>query len=151
VVASCVYNEASEGAIILTVLMVIASAALVGDAPRLRWEYVAGYVAGVLIWMPWYWYLRLSANRRGLVEYLSQRRDPKSDYCSYGKRVDGKWLPNHPDAEDIAANGLVWFVAAPVYLSRDSIRVVIERLRIAMNRVQASMAIQETREKEDDA
>jgi hypothetical protein len=120
----------------LFIVTVVVCAALVGGLPALTWHYLAGYLIGAFVWVPVYWYLTLRSNRRELM------RCKERDRCDFGTEKDGRWLPKHPEYEALVANGLMWFIAAPIHCAKDWINWIIDLFTRLMNKIQASLAVE---------
>lgn len=127
-------EEAS--AVSLFVGAVIAFFLFVYGAPAITWHWLVAYAAGAFAWVPIYWYLTLRGNRRQLMLTTNE-----FDRRNFGFQKGGKWLPSHPEYSELVANGLLWFLAAPVHCAKDWINWVVDMFSGLMDKIQMSMAV----------
>lgn len=145
---SCLFNASGKGALVTFGVFAAVLYAFVGGTPKVAMGYVLVYLACGLLWVPIYWYLRLRENRRQIMQGLAQGdtlvtslAEVHRSYQAVAVYKDRVLLPRHPAMDDLIANGVVWFLAAPVYLANDWIRVGIGAITGMMTKIQKSMAV----------
>lgn len=146
-----IYVGASNQALVLAIVWAVLYGALVSGTPVPDWRYLAGYLVGAFVWIPAYWYLRLKKNARTLNRLKSEAQAlgklvNQYQMRNYGEHIspgDGpeSWLPKHPSNADLSIEGLMWPVAAPLYLAEDWINIIIDFFRGFMDRVQDSLKV----------
>lgn len=138
--ACYLYNDEGSTAFGLFIVCMVAAFALVGSTPEDLLRYVAIYFVGAVVWVPTYWYLYLLRNRRGLV--LSEDDYSRMDYGFY-KEDSGakKWYPKHPSRDALLANGTMWVISAPLFLTKDWVSLIIEWFCGLMGRIQKSLVV----------
>lgn len=141
------FNDEQPAAITGAVAFIIAMLTVVGGLPALTWHFLAAYALGAFVWVPVYWYLRLRHNHRMLLRDSNEYERTK--YGTWrnapsGMKADGRWLPNHPENAALVANGLMWPLAAPLYLGQDWINWIVDMFRGLMNKIQDSLSVAAT-------
>ncbi len=127
-----------SAAITMLVVSAVLLLSLVGGLPYPRWEFIAGYLVGGFVWVPIFWYLTLKHNRAKLISARS-----KHERTEYGTLDGALWLPKHPDASELVANGTLWVVAAPVYATNEWINWTIAFFYGYMKKIQRGLAVRD--------
>ena len=139
---SCmIYSKNEAPAFVLSIIAVIATFLCVTGKPDFQLWWFGAYAGGAAIWLPIYWYSRLRENRAKLIELSSGSRREYERH-KYGDEIDGKWVPKHPDKEDLVAASILWPIHAPVHLLRNIIDAAVIGLKGWMEKIRKSMAVE---------
>lgn len=127
--------------IVIAIVFTVGIVLFTDGLPRVTWHFFALYFLGAFVWLPTYWYMTLRGNRMKLLEVLEDETWDHYKLNKHGEVRDGRMVPNHPSKESLAANGLLWFFAAPIFIAENWIRWIIDLSTRLMNKAQLALAV----------
>ena len=119
------------------------------EYPTFNWTYLIGYLIGIGVWIPAYWYidLRRKASEVRKAGGFAKYRKSSSTSEQYrtierSEKVEGvdKWQIKNPQIEELSSHAIVWPISVPIVLFEDGIRSFVDFMTSIMNRVRDSIS-----------